>query len=67
MDQLIKYLPVILPLFLAEFALAITAFVHVQRHPHYKVGNRVIWSIVVLVVQIIGPVAYFVFGRGEEE
>ena len=67
MDNLIKYLPILLPYIIAELALAIVAFVHVQRHQHYKVGNRILWSLVVLVVQIIGPIAYFIFGRSDEE
>jgi hypothetical protein len=51
---------------IAELALAVTALVHVLRHPHYRVGSKAFWAIVVLLFQIIGPVAYFVFGRGEE-
>lgn len=64
-DLLKEYLPVFLPLILIELGLALTALVHVLRHPRYKIGNRPLWIIVVLFVQIIGPVAYFVFGREE--
>ena len=49
-----------------QFILAITALVHVLRHPNYRFGNKVIWVLVVLFVQFIGPIFYFVFGRGEE-
>lgn len=66
MDILIEYLPFFIPLILIEYALAITALIHVLRHPHYKFGSKPIWIVVVLFVQIIGPVVYFVFGRGEE-
>ena len=59
-------LPLILPVFILEVILAITALVHVLRHPNYRFGNKVIWILVVLFVQIIGPIFYFVFGRGEE-
>lgn len=64
-DVLREYLPVLLPLILIELGLALTALIHVLRHRHYKCGNRALWVIVVLFVQIIGPVAYFVFGREE--
>ena len=47
-------------------ALAVTALVHVLRHPHYRFGNRAVWIAVVLLVQLIGPVLYFTVGRGEE-
>ena len=64
--QIIEYLPFLIPLVVAELALAIIALVHVLRHPNYKFGNKVIWIVVVLFVQFLGPVIYFVFGRGDE-
>ena len=63
MDTIIKYLPVLLPVIVIELTLAIFSFIHVLRHPHYKFGNKIIWSLVVL---FIGPVIYFIFGRGED-
>lgn len=61
-----EYLPVLLPVMIAELVLAITALVHVLRHPHYKFGNKWIWIPIVLFIQFIGPIVYFMFGRGEE-
>jgi len=66
MELLREYLPFIIPLVIAELALGITALVHVLRHPHYRFGNKVMWVLIVLIIQIIGPVVYFAFGRGEE-
>lgn len=66
MNEIMNNLPLILPVFILEVILAITALVHVLRHPNYRFGNKVIWILVVLFVQIIGPIFYFVFGRGEE-
>lgn len=65
LQQLTEYLPFLIPLIIAELALAITALVHVLRHPNYRFGNKVLWIVIVLVIQIIGPVAYFAFGRGD--
>lgn len=61
-----EYFPFLIPLLILQLVLAVTALIHVLRHPHYRFGNKVVWVIVVLVVSIIGPVIYFVFGRGEE-
>ena len=61
-----EYLPFLIPYIILELALALIALVHVLRHPHYRFGNRVIWVLIVLLIQIIGPVVYFAFGRGEE-
>ena len=66
LQQLTEYLPFLIPLIIAELALAITALVHVLRHPNYRFGNKVMWIIIVLFLQIIGPVVYFAFGRGDK-
>jgi len=70
-EQLIElfkdYAILLIPYLLIEMGLAIAALVHVVRNPVYRVGNRVIWILVVLCFQIIGPIVYFVFGRGENE
>lgn len=67
MNTAFEYLPVLLPVIVIELILMLTALVHVLRHPHYRIGNKAVWIIVVVFFQIIGPIVYFVFGRGEEE
>jgi len=66
MQEIMEYLPFLIPILIIEFALAITALVHVLRHPKYRFGNKAVWILIVLIIQIIGPIFYFVFGRGEE-
>lgn len=61
-----EYAPFLIPLFVIELVLALTALIHVIRHPHYRFGNKAMWIIIVLFIEIIGPVVYFVFGRGDE-
>ena len=64
---LMDNLPFLLPLILLELLLMIMALVHVLKHPYYRFGNRILWVIIVVVIQIIGPVVYFAFGRGEDQ
>ena len=66
MTELIKYLPFLIPIGIAEIVLCITALVHVIRHPNYRFGNKIFWVVVVLLLEIVGPVLYFAIGRGEE-
>ncbi len=66
MEKIIENLPFIIPILVLELGLAIAALVHVLKHPNYRVGNKAIWVVIVLFIQIIGPIVYFVFGRGEE-
>lgn len=66
MEMIQEYLPFFIPLVIAQLALAISALVHVLKHPHYRFGNKPMWIVIVLFIQIIGPVVYFLIGRGEE-
>ena len=63
---LVEYLPFIIPLAIAELVLLVVALVHILRHQTYRFGNRVLWIVLVCVISLLGPVAYFIFGRGEE-
>ena len=66
MSNLSEYLPFIIPLAIIEIALAVTALIHVLKHPNYRFGNKVMWIIVVLIFEFIGPIVYFTIGRGDE-
>lgn len=66
MSSLTAYLPFLIPIAVIEVALAVTALVHVLRHKTYRFGNRAFWVVVVLVVEIIGPILYFTVGREDE-
>lgn len=66
MEKLMEYLPFLIPLLIVQFVLALTALIHVLKHPNYRFGNKIVWIIVVLLVSIIGPIFYFIFGRGDE-
>jgi len=61
-----EYLPFLIPLVIIQFLLGIAALIHVLRHPHYRFGNKVMWVLVVMLIQFIGPALYFGLGRGEE-
>lgn len=67
MEKLAQYLPYLIPLIAVQLVLGITALIHVLRHPRYRFGTKAMWVCVVLIVNIIGPLVYFIFGRGEEE
>ena len=67
MDVFMANLPLFIPLIIAEVLLAVTALIHVLRHPHYRFGNKIMWALIVLFIQVIGPIAYFVLRRGEEK
>ncbi|GAA0281325.1 PLD nuclease N-terminal domain-containing protein [Faecalicatena contorta] len=67
MNTLYEYFPILLPVIIIELILMVTALIHVLRHPNYRFGNRVVWIVIVMFIQIAGPIVYFLFGRGDDE
>ena len=65
METLMQYLPFIIPLAVVQIGLMVAALVHILTHNTYKTGNRLIW-VLLCFVQFIGPILYFVIGRGDE-
>ena len=64
--QFIQLMPILIPLLVIQLALLIAALVHILKHDTYRSGNRVLWIIIVVCVNIIGPVLYFILGRSDE-
>ena len=63
MEQIIEFLPFIIPLVIAQFGLMAYAVYHILTHKTYKIGNRAIWLVVSILINFIGPILYFVLGR----
>lgn len=60
------YFPILIPLVVIQIILLITALLHLNKHPHVKIGNKNLWIFVIIFPNIIGPVLYFLIGRGDE-
>ena len=67
MNTLFEILPLLVPVLLIDIALAVAAVRHVLRHPRYRLGNKTMWLVIVVVLLLFGPIIYFVFGKGENE
>ena len=66
MDMIRTLLPLIIPLAVIQIGLMVAALIHIFTHNTYKAGNRVLWVIICLCVNTIGPILYFVIGKGDE-
>ncbi|NLT10808.1 MAG: hypothetical protein GXY06_00110 [Clostridiaceae bacterium] len=67
MAEIQEYLPLIIPLIIVQFGLLLYTIYHIMTHKTYKKGTRTIWLIVVIVgMQFIGPILYFLLGRESE-
>lgn len=64
MDQIKEYLPFLIPLLIAQFALLGYTLHHILTHKHYKRGSRALWLVVTIVLmEFVGPVLYFLLGK----
>ena len=65
LDQLMKLLPLLIPLFLIQLGLMIAALVDLIKREKTK-GPKWMWVIIIVFVNMIGPIVYFVVGREDE-
>ena len=67
MEQIMEFLPFLIPLVILQFALFGYTLWHILTHKHYKRGNRTLWLIVTIVfMNYVGPILYFILGKEDE-
>jgi hypothetical protein len=64
MNELREYLPFIIPLLLIQLALMAAALWDLFHQPITR-GPRWVWILVIVFVNIVGPIIYFTIGREE--
>ena len=68
MSELLKeMLPFLIPLIILELGLLIFALVDLLRREKVRGDNKIVWALVIIIINIIGPVIYFIFGRAEKK
>jgi hypothetical protein len=65
MEQIREYLPLLIPIIILQLVLVVVALLDWVKRPHTR-GPKWLWLILIIFVQWLGPIAYFVFGREEE-
>lgn len=64
LSQLMEFLPFLIPLIVAEFALLGYTLYHILTHKTYKRGSRALWLVITLVLMnFVGPILYFLLGK----
>lgn len=64
MDKLMEFLPFLIPLAIAQFALLGYTLYHILTHKNYERGNRALWLVIAIIgMEFIGPVLYFLLGK----
>ena len=65
-EALKSALPYLIPLLVVEIVLLFVAIIDLDRRRYVTGNNKLVWVLVVVIIGIIGPVIYFVFGRRKQ-
>jgi hypothetical protein len=60
-----QLIPLLIPVLLIEVGLLITALLDLRKRSATN-GPRWLWAVIIIFVNIIGPIIYFVAGRKDE-
>jgi hypothetical protein len=63
--QLKQYIPLLIPVILIQLGLMVAALVDLIRREQTR-GPKWVWALVIVLVNYIGPIIYFVAGHKEE-
>ncbi|MCL2603581.1 MAG: PLD nuclease N-terminal domain-containing protein [Defluviitaleaceae bacterium] len=60
-DWVVRLLPILIPIILVQLILVLTAVVSLARKPN-PWNEKILWLVLVLAVNTIGPIIYFAVG-----
>jgi hypothetical protein len=60
-----KLLPVLIPIVLLEWGLMIYALIDIVKREKTK-GPKWMWILIIVLVNLFGPVIYLIFGRKDD-
>jgi hypothetical protein len=64
LQELKDYLPLLIPIMLIQLGLMIAALIDLIKRSKVK-GPKWMWVLIIMFVNFIGPIIYFVVGREE--
>lgn len=64
--DIMAFLPIILPVIAVGVLLVSIALIDLYRHRNTR-KNVLVWALIILFVNILGPILYFVIGRKDSE
>ena len=60
-----RYIPLLIPIILLELGLMVFALIDLSKRTATR-GPRWAWILVIVLVNLIGPIAYLLFGRQDD-
>lgn len=65
-DAIKDMLPFLIPILFIQLALLVFALVDLVKRKRVKGGNKILWGAIIILIDIIGPIIYLLFGREED-
>lgn len=66
LETIKEMLPFLIPLVLLQIALMVIALVDLVRRKRVKGDSKILWVVLIVFINIIGPIIYLLLGREEE-
>lgn len=64
-EQFIELLPLLAPILLLQFGLMIFCVIKIVKQKNFTHLNKPIWLVLVILIQLIGPISYLLVERGD--
>jgi hypothetical protein len=64
-ETLGQYLLLLIPIAIVQIVLLVAALLDLMKRPRTR-GPKWLWLLIIIFVNIVGPILYFVLGRDEE-
>jgi hypothetical protein len=65
MEEVLKFLPLLIPLILIQLALMVFALIDLSKREKTR-GPKWMWLLIIVFGELVGPIVYFIVGRPEE-
>jgi len=56
----------VIPIIILQLTIQIIALVDLHKQKHIERNKKIIWVVVILLFNILGPIAYFIIERREK-
>jgi len=66
LSEIISFLPIIIPLLVLQLILLVIATIHLVKNDRLDQTHKLIWVLVIVFINIIGPILYLIFGRKDD-
>lgn len=64
LDKIKEFIPLLIPIIILQLGLMIAALIDVIKREKTK-GPKWMWILIIVLVNLFGPIVYFIAGRDE--